>query len=145
MKDIYLIFLRFLQDHTVCRMSPKPAFFIVCGDLVDAFPDKWPEIRSKHKEAFSTLVECLQMTHLHFTNVLENWLSYSLKCLFQQNKIINALVWRIFTFSSDTVYIHKENSWNRCRSHWPQLISRIFLDVSSLIFSIFTNAVYDGL
>ena len=23
--------------------------------------------------------------HLHFTNFLENWLSYSLKCLYQQN------------------------------------------------------------
>jgi len=28
------------------EMSPKPAFFIVCGDLVDAFPDKYPDIRS---------------------------------------------------------------------------------------------------
>ena len=42
----------FLQDHTVCRMSPKPAFFIVCGDLVDAFPDKWPEIRSAQEKDF---------------------------------------------------------------------------------------------
>ena len=44
------------------------------------------------------------MTHLDFTNFLENWLSYILKCLFQQNNLINALIWRIFTFSSDTVY-----------------------------------------
>ena len=29
------------------------------------------ELDGKHKEAFSTLVECLQMTHLHFTNFLE--------------------------------------------------------------------------
>ena len=49
---IFLIFYRFLQDHTVCRMSPKPAFFIVCGDLVDAFPDKWPEIRSAQEKDF---------------------------------------------------------------------------------------------
>ena len=34
------------------RMSPKPAFFIVCGDLVDAFPDKWPEIRSEQEKDF---------------------------------------------------------------------------------------------
>jgi hypothetical protein len=27
------------------RMEPKPAFFIVCGDLLDAFPEKWPDIR----------------------------------------------------------------------------------------------------
>ena len=33
-------------------MSPKPAFFIVCGDLVDAFPDKWPEIRSAQEKDF---------------------------------------------------------------------------------------------
>ena len=33
-------------------MSPKPAFFIVCGDLVDAFPDKWPEIRTAQEKDF---------------------------------------------------------------------------------------------
>lgn len=33
-------------------MTPKPAFFIVCGDLVDAFPDKWPEIRSAQEADF---------------------------------------------------------------------------------------------
>ena len=27
------------------RMRPKPAFFVVCGDLVDAFPDQYPDIR----------------------------------------------------------------------------------------------------
>ena len=43
----------------------------------------------EHKGAFSTLVECLyvQMTHLLFTNFLENWLSYSLKCVFQKNNL----------------------------------------------------------
>ena len=34
------------------NMSPKPAFFIVCGDLVDAFPDKWPEIRAAQEKDF---------------------------------------------------------------------------------------------
>ena len=34
------------------RMDPKPAFFIVCGDLVDAFPEKWPEIRAKQEKDF---------------------------------------------------------------------------------------------
>ena len=34
------------------RMNPKPAFFIVCGDLVDAFPDKWPEIRKAQEQDF---------------------------------------------------------------------------------------------
>ena len=51
-KKIHTFFHRFLQDHTVCRMSPKPAFFIVCGDLVDAFPDKWPEIRTAQEKDF---------------------------------------------------------------------------------------------
>ncbi|XP_023347538.1 serine/threonine-protein phosphatase CPPED1 [Eurytemora carolleeae] len=31
------------------RMEPKPAFFIVCGDLVDAFPDQYPEIRARQE------------------------------------------------------------------------------------------------
>ena len=30
----------------------------------------------------------------------------------------------------------KENSWNRCRSYWLSLVSRIFLDVLSLSFSL---------
>ena len=34
------------------RMRPRPAFFIVCGDLVDAFPDKWPEIRAAQEKDF---------------------------------------------------------------------------------------------
>jgi len=41
------------------RMNPKPEFFIVCGDLVDAFADKWPEIRKRQekdlKEIYSKL------------------------------------------------------------------------------------------
>ena len=31
---------------------PKPKFFIVCGDLVDAMPDQWPEIRARQEEDF---------------------------------------------------------------------------------------------
>ena len=34
------------------RMNPKPAFFIVCGDLVDAFPDQWPQIRASQERDF---------------------------------------------------------------------------------------------
>jgi UDP-2,3-diacylglucosamine pyrophosphatase LpxH len=33
-------------------MRPKPAFFIVCGDLVDAFPDQWPQIRTAQEKDF---------------------------------------------------------------------------------------------
>ena len=48
----------------------------------------WCMPTSKHKEALSTYFGrvSLQMTHLHFTNFLENWLCYSLKCLFQQKR-----------------------------------------------------------
>jgi len=31
-------------------MNPKPEFFIVCGDLVDAFGDKFPEIRQRQEK-----------------------------------------------------------------------------------------------
>ena len=33
-------------------MRPRPAFFIVCGDLVDAMPDLWPEIRKEQEKDF---------------------------------------------------------------------------------------------
>ena len=33
-------------------MRPRPAFFIVCGDLVDAFPDRWPDIRRAQETDF---------------------------------------------------------------------------------------------
>ena len=33
-------------------MKPKPAFFIVCGDLVDAFPNEWPDIRAEQEKDF---------------------------------------------------------------------------------------------
>lgn len=33
-------------------MRPKPAFFIICGDLVDAFPDQWPQIRTSQEKDF---------------------------------------------------------------------------------------------
>jgi len=41
-----------LTVEKVNRMSPPPAFFIVCGDLVDAMPDKWPEIRKEQEKDF---------------------------------------------------------------------------------------------
>jgi len=41
------------------RMEPKPRFFIVCGDLVDAFPETYGELRTRQendfKEVFSEL------------------------------------------------------------------------------------------
>ena len=33
-------------------MEPKPKFFIICGDLLDAWPDKWPEIRKRQEDDF---------------------------------------------------------------------------------------------
>ena len=55
------------QEMELCRQSvdilnnlqPRPAFFIVCGDLVDAFGDQYPSIRENQekdfKEVFSHL------------------------------------------------------------------------------------------
>jgi len=31
-------------------LQPRPAFFVVCGDLVDAFGEKYPEIRARQEE-----------------------------------------------------------------------------------------------
>lgn len=31
------------------KLQPKPAFFIVCGDLVDAFASEYPEIRARQE------------------------------------------------------------------------------------------------
>ena len=33
-------------------MRPRPAFFIICGDLVDAMPDLWPDIRREQEKDF---------------------------------------------------------------------------------------------
>ena len=33
-------------------MRPRPAFFIVCGDLVDAMPNLWPDIRREQEKDF---------------------------------------------------------------------------------------------
>ena len=33
-------------------MRPLPSFFIVCGDLVDAMPDQWPDIRKEQEKDF---------------------------------------------------------------------------------------------
>ena len=33
-------------------MRPRPTFFIICGDLVDAFPDKWPDKRREQEKDF---------------------------------------------------------------------------------------------
>lgn len=33
-------------------MRPRPAFFIVCGDLVDAMPDLWPDLRKAQEKDF---------------------------------------------------------------------------------------------
>ena len=33
-------------------MNPNPAFFIVCGDLVDAMPNEWPQIRESQEKDF---------------------------------------------------------------------------------------------
>ena len=47
------------------NMQPRPAFFVVCGDLVDAFGDKHPEIRARQeadlKKVYSKLDPAIPM------------------------------------------------------------------------------------
>lgn len=45
----------------VNSMSPKPAFFIVCGDLVDAMPDKWPDIRKEQEADFMKVFKDMEV------------------------------------------------------------------------------------
>ena len=49
----------------------------------------------KDREALRTLVESLVQMTTFILRIFLNWLSYSLKCLFQQNDLVNALIWRI--------------------------------------------------
>jgi len=44
-----------LSVEVMNNMNPKPAFFVVCGDLVDAFSDKYPDIRKKQEEDFKKI------------------------------------------------------------------------------------------
>ena len=37
-----------------------------------------------------------QLTHIDLTEFFESWSSYNLKCVFQQNNLINILIRRIF-------------------------------------------------
>ena len=37
------------------NLSPRPAFFVVCGDLVDAFNDKFPEVRARQEKDFKEI------------------------------------------------------------------------------------------
>ena len=39
----------------------QPAFFIVCGDLVDAMPDKWPDIRKEQEADFMKVFKGLKV------------------------------------------------------------------------------------
>ena len=47
------------------NMQPRPSFFVVCGDLVDAFGDKFPEIRARQeadlKEVYRKLDPAIPM------------------------------------------------------------------------------------
>ena len=48
-----------------------------------------------------------------FDNFFENWLSYNLKCVFQQNNLINTLIWEIFwKLSNQFRYELKKSSGN---------------------------------
>ena len=43
------------------NLSPKPEFFIVCGDLVDAFACKHPEIRAAQEKDFKQVFADLEV------------------------------------------------------------------------------------
>lgn len=47
------------------NLQPRPAFFVVCGDLVDAFAEKHPEIRARQeadlKKVYSNLNPAIPM------------------------------------------------------------------------------------
>ena len=53
-------------------------------------------VEFKDREAFRTLVESLVQMTPSFHKFSWNWLSYSLKCLFQQNSLVNTLIWQFF-------------------------------------------------
>lgn len=36
----------------VNALTPRPKFLIVCGDMLDAMPDKWPDIRAAQEKDF---------------------------------------------------------------------------------------------
>jgi len=50
-----------LTVEKVNRMDPKPAFFILCGDILDAFPEQWPEIRKKQEKDFMEVFKDLNV------------------------------------------------------------------------------------
>uniref|UniRef100_T1IS27 Calcineurin-like phosphoesterase domain-containing protein n=1 Tax=Strigamia maritima TaxID=126957 RepID=T1IS27_STRMM len=37
------------------EMQPRPKFFVVCGDLLDAFPDEKPDMREEQEHDFKTV------------------------------------------------------------------------------------------
>ncbi|XP_040565095.1 serine/threonine-protein phosphatase CPPED1 [Lepeophtheirus salmonis] len=36
-------------------MSPLPEFIVICGDLLDAFPEKWPDVRNEQEKDFKAI------------------------------------------------------------------------------------------
>ena len=50
-----------LSVQKVNSMDPQPAFFVVCGDMLDAFPDQWPEIRQRQENDFMEVFKDLKV------------------------------------------------------------------------------------
>ena len=46
---------------SVNSMETKPVFAIMCGDLLDAFPEKWPEVRDKQYADFQKIFKDLDV------------------------------------------------------------------------------------
>ena len=42
-------------------MDPKPVFAIMCGDLLDAFPEQWPKVRDRQYADFQEIFKNLEI------------------------------------------------------------------------------------
>merc|ERR1711973_644051 len=50
----------------VNKMEPQPAFFVLGGDMLDAFPEQWPEIRKKQEQDFMEVFKDLRVPFVCF-------------------------------------------------------------------------------
>ena len=73
-------------------MRPLPSFFIVCGDLVDAMPDQWPDIRKEQEKDFLKIYSDLD-PEIPLGNAVHHFLPfYNFNCnAVPRNSMINFL------------------------------------------------------
>lgn len=66
-------------------MRPLPSFFIVCGDLVDAMPDQWPDIRKEQEKDFLKIYSDLD-PEIPLGNAVHHFLP--IKILISENRAL---------------------------------------------------------